>query len=159
MPENPDPRRADWSALYYHRADAIGLGFDRTSRGSNALGQYNSPLREQWADPARIPENLLLWFHHVPWSHRLKSGRDLWDELVLHYVRGAEEARGFEASWTTLRGQVDDERYQAVLAKLHQQATDAAAWRDKCLRYFQTFSKRPLPDKVGPGPAATPASP
>jgi len=159
MPENPDPRRADWSALYYHRADAVGLGFDRTPRGSNAVGQYHSPLREMWADPATTPENLLLWFHHVPWNYKLKSGRDLWDGLVLHYVRGAEEARRLESSWSALRGKVDDERYQAVLAKLKQQTADAAAWRDKCLRYFQTFSKRPLPDSIGPGPLATPASP
>ena len=94
MPENTDPRRLDWSAVYYHRADAAGLGFDRTDRGSGGVTQYRSPLREQLASVATCPENLLLWFHHLPWDYRLKSGRDLWDELVLHYTRGAEEARG-----------------------------------------------------------------
>jgi alpha-glucuronidase len=157
MPENPDPRRADWSALYYHRADAAGIGFDRTANGSDAVSQYRSPLREQWADPARCPESLLLWFHHLSWDHRLKSGRGLWDELVLHYTRGAEEAGRLEASWRALQGKVDDERHRAVLAKLQQQAADAGAWRDKCLRYFQTSSKRPLPDSVGPAPSAKPA--
>ena len=156
MPENPDPRRADWSALYYHRADASGIGFDRTDRGSGAADQYRSPLREQLADPATCPENLLLWFHHVPWDHRLKSGRDLWEELVLHYTRGADEARRFESTWKDLRGKVDDERHLSVLAKLQQQAKDAASWRDKCLRYFQTFSKRPLPASIGPTPPAAP---
>jgi alpha-glucuronidase len=144
MPENPDPRRADWSALYYHRADAAGLGFDRTPRGSNAVGQYRSPLRERWSDPAACPETLLLWFHRLPWDHRLASGRTLWEELVRHYRRGAEGARSMVARWEALRGKVDEERYVAVLAKLQRQAEDAAAWRDKSLQYFQQFSGQPL---------------
>ena len=146
MPENADPRRLDWSAVYYHRADASGIGFDRTTRGSNAVGQYRSPLRERWNDPATCPEPLLLWFHRLPWGYRLASGLTLWDALVRHFTKGAEEARIMESRWTTLRGKVDDERYQAVLGKLHQQAADAAAWRDKCLRYFQQYSGRPLTD-------------
>jgi alpha-glucuronidase len=144
MPENPDPRRADWSAIYYHRADASGIGFDRTTRGSNAVGQYRSPLRERWNDPATCPENLLLWFHRLPWGHRLRSGGTLWDGLVRHYRRGAEQAAQMAATWEALRGKVDEERHAAVLAKLRAQAADAAAWRDKCLRYFQQFSGRPL---------------
>ena len=142
MPENPDPRRADWSATYYHRAGERGIGFDRTRRGSGAVDQYYSPLRERWADPATCPEELLLWFHRLPWDHRLASGRTLWDGLVLHYTRGAGEARRLVDRWEGLRGRVDEERHQAVLAKLRRQAEDAAAWRDKCLRYFQGFSKR-----------------
>jgi len=137
MPENTDPRRADWSATYYHGADASGIGYDRTARGSGAVDQYRSPLREQWADPATTPDALLLWFHRLPWDYRMKSGRTLWDELVLSYRRGADEAKGLETRWMTLRGAIDDERYQAVLAKLRRQSEDAAAWRDKCLRYFQ----------------------
>jgi alpha-glucuronidase len=144
MPENADPRRLDWSAIYYHRADASGVGFDRTTRGSNAVGQYRSPLRERWNDPATCPENLLLWFHRLPWDYRLGSGVMLWDAIVRHYTKGAEEARLMEGRWTALRGKVDDERFQAVLGKLRQQTADAAAWRDKILRYFQQFSKRPL---------------
>jgi alpha-glucuronidase len=157
MPENVDARRSDWSAVTYHRADAAGLGYDRTDQGSGGVDQYRSPLREQLADLARCPENLLLWFHHVPWDHRLRSGRTLWDELVLHYTRGAEQARGFVTSWAALRGKVDDERHGAVLAKLNRQAADAAAWRDKCVRYFATFSHRPLPEAIGPGPGAKPS--
>jgi alpha-glucuronidase len=148
MPENPDPRRADWSAIYYHRADTWGIGFDRTTRGSNAVGQYRSPMREQWNDPATCPEPLLLWFHRLPWDYRLTSGLTLWDGLVRHYTKGADDARGMESRWSALRGQVDDERHQAVLGKLHQQAADAAAWRDKNLRYFQQFSRRPLPGQL-----------
>ena len=104
MPENPDPRRADWSAIYYHRADAGGIGFDRTPSGSNYVAQYRSPLRERWASPATTPENLLLWFHRVPWDYKLSNGRTLWQGLVDHYTRGAAEARGFVARWETSRG-------------------------------------------------------
>ena len=142
MPENPDPRRADWSAIYYHRADADAVGFDRTRRGSAGVDQYRAPLREWWNDPATTPDELLLWFHRLPWNYRMKSGRTLWEEIVLAYTRGAEEARGLEARWTTLRGAIDDERYQAVLARLRRQSDDAAAWRDKCVRYFETARGR-----------------
>ena len=141
MPENIDPRRPDWSATYYHHADASGIGYDRTRSGSAAVEQYRSPLRESWSDPSTTPEELLLWFHHVPWTYRMKSGRTLWDELVASYTRGAEEAKGLEARWTSLGGKVDVERYGAVLAKLHRQAEDAAAWRDKCVRYFEGVRK------------------
>jgi alpha-glucuronidase len=137
MPENTDPRRADWSATYYHHADASGIGYDRTRRGSGAVDQYRSPLRELWSDPTTTPDELLLWFHRLPWDYRMKSGRTLWEELVRSYSRGADEAKALETQWTTMRGKVDAERYQAVLAKLHHQTEDAAAWRDKCVRYFQ----------------------
>ena len=150
MPENADPRRLDWSAVYYHRADEQGIGFDRTRRGSDAVSQYRSPLRDEWNDLKTCPENLLLWFHRLPWDYRLGSGRTLWDELVRHYNQGASDARRMEAQWAALRGKVDEERHQAVLAKLGRQAADAAAWRDKILRYFQQFSKRPLADEAGP---------
>jgi alpha-glucuronidase len=137
MPENSDSRRADWSATYYHRADANAVGYDRTRRGSAAVDQYRAPLRDLWNDPATTPDELLLWFHRLPWDYRMKSGRQLWDELVFTYNRGADEAKALEARWTTLRGKIDDDRYQAVLARLRRQSDDAAAWRDKCLRYFE----------------------
>jgi beta-glucosidase len=149
MPENTDPRRADWSATYYHRADASGIGYDRTPRGSDAVAQYRSPWREQWSDPPTTPDNLLLWFQRRGWDDRLKSGRTVWEELVLRYRRGAEEARGLEARWRGLEGQVDPQRYRAVLAKLERQADDAATWSEKSLRYFQGFSQKPLPEPAG----------
>ena len=145
MPENDDPRREDWSALYYHHADAQGLGFDRTRTGSGGVLQYSKALADPWNDPATCPEPLLLWFHHRPWDSRLRSGRTLWEELAAHYRRGAEEAARFETEWAGLEGRIDAERHRAVAGKLRQQAEDAAAWRDKCLAYFQQFSKRPLP--------------
>ena len=94
-------------------------------------------MRELWNDAKTTPDQLLLWFHHLPWDYKMKSGRTLWDELVLTYRRGAEEAKGLETRWTALRGKVDEERYQAVLAKLQRQSADAVAWSDKCIRYFE----------------------
>jgi alpha-glucuronidase len=145
MPENTDPRREDWSATYYHRADASGIGYDRTRRGSGAVEQYHAPLREQWNDPATTPETLLLWFHRRPWDHRLRSGRTLWEELVARYRGGAEAARRLESQWRALDGKVDGERHRAVADKLRQQTEDALAWSERCLRYFQRFSQKPLP--------------
>ena len=144
MPENVDPRRSDWSAVTYHHAGPDGIGYDRTPGGSDAVSQYRAPLHEQWSDPQTTPEPLLLWFHHLPWDFRLKSGGTLWEGLVRHYTRGAAAAHDFELRWTALAGKVDDDRHRAVLARLRQQAEAADAWRDKCLRYFQAFSKRPL---------------
>jgi alpha-glucuronidase len=137
MPENADAPRADWSAVYYHRADAHGIGFDRTRHGSGAVDQYHAPLRDLFNDPATTPESLLLWFHHLPWDYTLRSGTTLWERLVAHYNNGAEQAASLERQWATLRGRVDPERFAAVAVRMRQQAEDAAAWRDKCLRYFQ----------------------
>jgi alpha-glucuronidase len=147
MPENDDPRRLDWTAIYYHNADGALIGFDRTRKGSGAVDQYFPPLREQWNDPATVPETLLLWFHRRPWDHRMRSGRTLWEELVVHYRRGAAFARSLETRWTALKGKVDDERHRAVSARLRVQADDAEAWSEKCLSYFQQFSRRPLPER------------
>jgi alpha-glucuronidase len=141
MPENDDKRRLDWSATYYHRADAKGVGFDRTRGGSGAVDQYFKPNADRWNDPKTTPEKFLLWFHHLPWDYRLPSGQTLWQGIVAHYRRGAEQAADIERDWTALKGSVDDERYAAVAARLRQQTIDAAAWRDKCLAYFAQFSK------------------
>ncbi|HEX6464040.1 MAG TPA: alpha-glucuronidase family glycosyl hydrolase, partial [Vicinamibacterales bacterium] len=142
MPENQDPRRPDWSAVYYHHAGRDGVGFDRTTTGSNFVSQYFPPLRDRWNDPKTTPETLLLFFHHLPWTYRLSSGRTVWDEIVRLYDLGVDQAQGFVATWMTVKGSVDDERYAAVLAKLQHQAADAAAWRDNCLNYFRGFVNR-----------------
>ncbi|HKU73167.1 MAG TPA: alpha-glucuronidase family glycosyl hydrolase [Pyrinomonadaceae bacterium] len=138
-------KRDDWNPVYYHKADAFGIGFDRTKTGSNTVSQYHSPVREQFSDPQRCPEKFLLWFHHASWNHRMKSGRTLWDELALHYQRGVDWVRATRASWAGLRGAIDDERYSAITKKLEIQERDAIWWRDACLLYFQTFAKRSLP--------------
>jgi alpha-glucuronidase len=137
--------RADWTSLYYHRADSEGIGFDRTPSGSNAVSQYNSPYREQVANLDTCPEELLLWFHHVPWAHRMKSGRTLWDELCFAYNQGVESVRGMQKTWDSLAALVDSARFEHVKTLLKIQEQEARWWRDACLLYFQTFCGQPIP--------------
>ena len=137
--------RADWNSVYYHRADATGIGFDRSASGSNAVAQYFPALAEVYGDVRRVPEPLLLFFHHVPWDQRLASGRTLWEELVRHYYGGVEAVRGMQATWRGLEDRVDLERYAQVGAFLAIQEQEARWWRDACVLYFQTFSRRPIP--------------
>jgi alpha-glucuronidase len=137
--------RPDWTSVYYHRADAGGIGFDRTVTGSAAVSQYSPPVAQVFGDVRRVPENLLLWFHHVPWDHRMISGRTLWEELVGHYQAGVDAVRRMQATWRSLEGRVDPERYEQVRAFLAIQEKEARWWRDACVLYFQTFSRRPVP--------------
>lgn len=141
-------KREDWNPVYFHRASTDGLGFDRTAKGSNALSQYHPGARESFADLAKVPDEFLLWFHHVPWDHKMRTGRTLWDELSLRYQRGVDWTRAANKTWASLAGKIDPERHAAVAAKLAIQEKDAIWWRDACLLYFQTFSKLPFPDGV-----------
>ncbi|MDR0645123.1 MAG: alpha-glucuronidase [Treponema sp.] len=142
----PDPgcdhgQRADWKPPYYHRADADGLGFDRTRKGSDAVDQYASPLAELFNNIETCPEKYLLWFHHVPWDHVLGSGRTLKDELVFRYRRGVEEAEQLRTWWKQVEGRVPPDRYQAVLDKFDIQVADAREWETVCVAYFMSFTK------------------
>jgi alpha-glucuronidase len=141
-----DTGRADWSAVYYHRADAAGIGFDRSPTGSNAVAQYHPPWPEIFGDVSKCPEELLLWFHHVPWTYRMKSGRTLWDELGLRYQSGLESVRHMRATWDTLAAFIDPARFGDVKMLLAIQEQEARWWHDACLLYFQTFSKRRFPE-------------
>jgi len=145
-----DDLRPDWNPVYFHRADPQGLGFDRTAVGFNAVAQYAPPVAKVFGDPGTCPENLLLWFHHLPWDYRLHSGKTLWDELCFHYQAGVDAVRGWLTTWASLKGLVDEERFQHVQALLIRQKREARGWRDACLLYFQTFSHRPLPAGVEP---------
>ena len=136
--------RVDWNSTYYHRADANGIGFDRTATGSNAVAQYFPPVAGVFGDARKVPENLLLWFHHVSWDHRMASGRTLWEELVAHYHAGVEAVRQMQATWRSLEGRVDAERYEHVRAFLAIQEREARWWRDACVLYFQSLSGKPL---------------
>jgi alpha-glucuronidase len=141
--------RPDWTSVYYHRADENGIGFDRTKTGSNALGQYAPEIQKRWGDAKSIPENLLLWFHHLPWDYKLKSGRPLWDEIALHYQQGVDSVLAWQKTWDSLPAdRIGEPRYSHVKALLARQEREARQWRDACLLYFQTFSKRPLPPGV-----------
>lgn len=137
--------RADWTSVYYHRADSSGIGFNRSSSGSNALEQYFPPVRKQYDDPQQCPEEFLLWFHHVSWDRRMKSGRTLWDELCYQYYQGADSVKWMQAAWESLKGKIDDDRFEHVRSFLNIQHDEAVWWRNACLLYFQTFSNRPIP--------------
>ena len=142
--------RADWNSTYYHRADENGLGFNRTATGSDALGQYAPAAARLWSARATCPEEFLLWFHHIAWDHKMRSGRPLWDELCLRYQSGVDTVRTWQKSWDTLAGAIDAERHQHIATLLRGQEREALIWRDACTQYFATFSKRPLPAGVEP---------
>jgi alpha-glucuronidase len=146
--------RADWTSVYYHQADARGIGFDRTTTGSNAVAQYPQPLRDLYGRLDRVPDDYLLWFHHVPWGHRMASGRTLWDELTTRYCRGVQAVETMQATWKVLERYVDAERFNETRAFLEIQKKEARWWRDASVLYFQTFSARPIADACGP-PAET----
>jgi alpha-glucuronidase len=141
-------KRDDWNPVYFHRADDAGVGFDRSATGSNSVAQYQQAVRDRFGKLDSCPEKFLLWFHHVPWDRRLRSGRTLWDEMALHYQRGVDWVRATRKVWAALKGVIDDERHEAIARKLAIQERDAIVWRDACLLYFQTFAKRPLPAGV-----------
>ena len=144
--------RADWTSVYYHRADRNGIGFDRTATGSNAVAQYAPEVAATYADLSQVPEALLLWFHHVPWDHRMVSGRPLWDELVGRYSLGVRQVQAMQDTWANLRGRVDADRHEQVAAFLQIQLREAQWWRDASVAYFQSISGRPLPAGEAPPP-------
>jgi alpha-glucuronidase len=141
----PSKARPDWLPKYYHKADESGLGYDRTATGSNAVEQYSPVLRAAYGNLATVDERFILWFHHVPWTHRMRSGRTLWEELCHKYDRGVREVRDFQKTWDRMERYIDAERFAHVQKKLYIQVGDAIWWRDACVLYFQTFAKRPIP--------------
>jgi alpha-glucuronidase len=144
--------RADWRPVYYNRADHDGIGFDRTRGGSDAVDQYAPPVAAEFNDVKQTPENLLLWFHHVPWDYRMRSGQTLWYELVAHYSQGVEDVKQMRQTWAHLDGYIDPERYQQTAEFLAIQQQEAQWWRDACITYFQSMSGLPLPPGFAPPP-------
>jgi len=140
----------DWSPVYYNQADSVGLGFDRSPTGSNFVAQYFPTLERRYGDIETTPENLLMWFHHVPWDHRMDSGRIFWDELVYRYQMGVQYVTWMRETWDSLEPYIDARRFEEVKAKLAQHEADAADWRDTCVNYWRTFSGRPMPVDDGP---------
>jgi alpha-glucuronidase len=145
MPWGNTLNRPDWNPVYYHKADSIGIGFNRTSTGTNALAQYSSEVQSQYDNIDKCPEDYLLWFHHVPWKHKMRSGRTLWDELCYKYYMGVDSIKAIQQQWSTMRKYIDPERFDHVRQLLNIQVKDAIWWRNACLLYFQTFSKMPIP--------------
>jgi alpha-glucuronidase len=142
--------RADWMPSYYHRADTIGVGFERSPKGSDAVSQYAQPLRDLFGDRAHTPDSLLLWFHHVGWTERTKSGRTLWEDLFYHYREGIDTVRSMRRTWQSLREKIDSARFHDVDDFLAIQEHEAVWWRDAVLSYFQTFSNLPVPNGYAP---------
>lgn len=141
-----DKHRADWTSVYYHKADSAGIGFNRTASGSNAIGQYHPPVQELFSSLETCPEKYLLWFHHLSWDYKTESGRTLWDELCHRYYSGADSARWMKETWDQLKGRVDEERFNSVKMSLNIQEKEARWWRNSCVLYFQSFSGKPIPE-------------
>ena len=137
--------RPEWNPTYYHKADSLGIGFNRTATGSNALAQYKPEAAKAWADAFAIDEKYLLWFHHVAWNQPMKSGRTLWNELCYKYNSGVDSVRWMQQTWSKQKSKIDAQRYRQVSMLLSIQEQEAVWWRNACLLYFQTFSKMPVP--------------
>lgn len=147
-----DLPRPEWNPCYYHRAGGRAIGFDRTSQGSDALSQYAPGIAARWSDPATMDEDYLLWFHHLAWDHRTRSGRPLWDELVHRYDRGVGRVDAWTAVWDGLAAHVDAERHRAVAEMLATQHSEARWWRDASIAYWQSLNGLPLPAGAEPPP-------
>lgn len=142
----PDPgdhrsSRPFWTNVYYHRADNHGLGVNRSSTGANSVQQYKAPLSALYDDLETCPEEYLLWFHHVAWTHQMRSGRTLWEELQHLYHKGAADCERMSARWKGLKGKVDDRRHDEVSKRFEEQVRNAKEWRDACLAYFRPFAE------------------
>ena len=132
----------EWCPVYYHRANGDSIGVDRTHTGSNATGQYPEPYCSLYDDVNTCPERYLLWFHRVPWTRRMNSGRTLWEEMQWRYNQGVREVEDFIRIWQEARPQIDEQRWQEVNDRLQRQLKDAKEWRDVCLGYFGGLQKK-----------------
>ena len=133
----------EWCPVYYHKADAEGVGFDRSSTGSDAVSQYREPLNKIYNDLESCPEEYLLWFHHVPWNYQMKSGLTLWQEMQEKYNSGVRDVERFCLIWDNMKPyfQNDMQRWNEVKARMDHQLENARKWRDVCLNYFGSFAK------------------
>lgn len=134
----------EWCPVYYHKADAKGIGFDRSSKGTDAVGQYPEPYRSQYDNIETCPEEYLLWFHHVAWNYKMKSGSTLWQELCMKYNMGVAMVEVYRDFWHTSAKQYmkgHEQEWQHTDSLLNVQLENAKEWRNTCLKYFQTFSK------------------
>lgn len=140
--------REDWNCTYFHKADERGVGFDRTSSGTNALAQYAQPVQQQWNNLQTIDNKWLTWFHHVPWGYEVKGEKSFWNELCYSYQQGVDTVGSMQEKWASVKKTIDPERFRQVEMLLAIQQKEAVWWKDACLGYFQTFSKMPYPTGV-----------
>ncbi len=141
-----DLARPEWNPTYYHKADRGGIGFDRTRTGSNAVAQYAPPVARMLADPRTTPETELLWFHHLPWDWKMKSGRTLWQEMVARYDRGVATVAQMQQQWDGVKDKVDAERWSKTASYLAIQHNEARWWRDASLAYWMSVNGLSLPE-------------
>lgn len=133
----------EWCPVYYHQADKNGIGFDRSSTGTDAVSQYREPYASMYDKVEKCPENLLLWFHHVPWDYKMKDGSTLWESLQYHYNQGVIMTETYQNLWhNKMRGYVDEQRWREVDERLQKQMENAREWRDVCLNYFRQFAEK-----------------
>jgi alpha-glucuronidase len=132
----------EWCPIYYHKADKQGIGFDRSTGGTGATLQYREPYCSLYDDPSTCPEKYLLWFHHVPWTYRMLSGRTLWEEMQYRYQRGVNEVQDFIYIWQQAKPYIDGQRWQEVDTKLQRQLADAREWQQVCIQYFSQFAEQ-----------------
>ncbi len=137
--------RAEWNPVYYHKANANGIGFDRTSGGSGAVEQYFGPVMQQFANRDTVPDEFLLFFHSVGWGEMMSSGRTVWQELVHRYSLGVDTVGQMRDAWASVEGRVDDARFGAIDDFLEIQHYEARWWRDACLQYFRQFGNQEIP--------------
>ena len=131
----------EWCPVYYHQADSAGIGFNRSHTGTNATAQYAEPYRSLYDDIRTCPEQYLLWFHHVPWTYRMRDGHTLWENMQAHYDRGVSEVEDFLRIWQEAKPYIDEQRWQETDERLHHQLENAREWRQVCLDYFRTFAE------------------
>ena len=132
----------EWCPVYYHKADTKGIGFDRSSKGTDAVGQYPEPYRSLYDNIETCPEEYLLWFHHVPWTYKMKSGSTLWQELCMKYNMGVAMVEVYRDFWHTSAKQYmkgHEQEWQHTDSLLNVQLENAKEWRNTCLKYFQNY--------------------
>lgn len=145
------PIRRDWLPTFYNQADANGIGFDRTkATGTDNTSQYAASFGQVMENLETCPDKYLLWFHHVAWDHKCKTGRTVWEELCYRYQNGLNEARALQRQWNSLEGAIDQEIFLDVQKRLMTQTRDAEWWKDGCLLYFQSLNHLPFPDFLEP---------
>ncbi len=137
--------RADWTSPYYHKADSAGIGFNRTASGSNALSQYAPELEKLYGDSASCPDKYLLWFHHLPWTYKMKSGNQLWEELCYRYDKGVNQVKEMNEKWSGLEKWIEPVLFRQVEELMSIQLDEAHWWKNACLLYFKQFSNMPFP--------------
>ncbi|WP_442844940.1 alpha-glucuronidase family glycosyl hydrolase [Leeuwenhoekiella sp. H156] len=143
-----DLGREDWTSVYYHKADSLGIGFDRTSTGSDALAQYAPEIEKAYENIETTPQQYLLWFHHVPWDYKLDNGETLWYNLARKYQDGVEEVEAMINTWQEMKPYVGEQVYEKTRMLLSIQLEEAQWWRDSCLLYFQQFSNKEMPEFI-----------